>query len=165
VSIGAIRAALLEIEPKRAVYSARMLADTLSASVSQQRLSAVLLAVFAAATVLLAALGLYGVLSQLVIARRREIGVRMALGAHRAQIVASVAGQAATVTAAGAAAGVAAALVLTRFMSSLVFGVSTRDPVTFALVPVILCAVSALAALAPAHRAASVDPTQALRQE
>jgi len=164
-SIGAIRAAMIDIEPRRAVYGAQMLTDTLSASMSQQRLSAVLLTVFAATTVALAAMGLYGVLSQLVIARRREIGVRMALGARAAQVVASIARQAAAVTAVGMAAGIAASFGLARFMASMVFGITTRDPLTFALVPAVLAAVAAVATVVPARRAARVDPMQALRQD
>jgi putative ABC transport system permease protein len=164
VSIAEIRAALLEIEPKRAVYAARPLADTLSASISQQRLSAIMLALFAATTLLLAALGLYGVLSQLVTARRREIGVRMALGAGAPQIVASIAGQAALITTLGMAVGLAAALVLARFMATMVFGVATYDPLTFAATPVVLALVAAAAAIVPARRAAIVDPSIVLRE-
>jgi putative ABC transport system permease protein len=164
VSIGTIRAAMLEIEPKRAVYGTQPLTDTLAVAMSQQRLAAMLLAVFASSTLGLAAMGLYGVLSQLVTARRREIGVRIALGARAAQILASVVGQAALVTGLGIAAGVAASLVLARFMTSLVFGVTTHDPITFMFVPVALAAVAGVAAFVPARRAASVDPMRALRE-
>jgi predicted lysophospholipase L1 biosynthesis ABC-type transport system permease subunit len=164
VSLGAIRAALVEIEPKRAVYGSRTLTDTLSTSVSQQRLSTLLLALFAATTLLLAALGLYGVLSQFVAARRRDLGVRMALGARPSRIVASVVGRAAGVTGIGIAAGLAAAFAAARFMAALVFEITTHDPVTFALVPLMLAAVAAAASLAAATRAASIDPMQALRE-
>jgi ABC-type antimicrobial peptide transport system permease subunit len=160
-----IRAAMTEIEPKRAVYGAQALDDTLAASVAQQRLSATLLALFAATTLGLAAMGLYGVLSQLVTARRREIGVRLALGARSAQIVASVAAQAAAVTGVGIVVGLGGSFALARFMTTLVFGITTRDPVTFLAVPLVLAAVAAAAALVPARRAASVDPMQALRED
>jgi predicted permease len=165
ISLGMIRAAMTEIEPKRAVYGAQALDDTLAASVAQQRLSATLLALFAATTLGLAAMGLYGVLSQLVTARRREIGVRLALGARSAQIVASVAAQAAAVTGVGIVVGLGGSFALARFMTTLVFGITTRDPVTFLAVPLVLAAVAAAAALVPARRAASVDPMQALRED
>lgn len=162
---GTIRAALAEIEPRRAVYAVGTLTDTLSASMSRQKLAALLLAFFAATTLLLAAMGLYGVLSQFVTSRRREIGVRLALGAPAGRILASVMGQAAAVICVGVAAGLSAAFVLARFMASLVFGVTTHDPATFAVVPLLLATVAALAALFPARRATSVDPMQALRQD
>jgi putative ABC transport system permease protein len=161
----AIRAAMLEIEPNRALYSVQRLEDTLAESLTQHRLSAILLALFAATAVLLAAVGLYGVLAQLVSSRRREIGVRMAIGARPAQIVRSVIAQAATMTGAGLVVGLAGALALAQFMTSLVFGISPRDPVTFALVPFVLAIVAGLAAFIPARRAASIDPMKALREE
>jgi putative ABC transport system permease protein len=163
VSMTAVREALREIEPGRAVYAEHSLTNLLSTSLSPQRLNAILLALFAATALLLAALGLYGVLSQLVSARRREIGVRMALGARPARILSAVVAQAAALTGLGIAAGLCASLVLARFMANLVFGVSVRDPVTFVLVPLVLALVAALAALVPARRAARVDPMDVLR--
>jgi putative ABC transport system permease protein len=165
VSIAAIRAALLEIEPNRAVYSVRPLADTLSNSVSQRRLNTILLALFAAMALLLAAMGVYGVLSQLVAGRRREIGVRMALGARPVQILTSVVAQAALVTGFGIAAGLGGAIALARFMATLVFGINTRDLLTFAIVPLVLAVVAAAATFLPARRAATIDPMRALRED
>jgi putative ABC transport system permease protein len=165
VSIAMIRAAMLEVEPKRAVYGAEPLIETLAASMAQQRLSAFLLALFASTTLVLAGMGLYGVLSQLVTTRRREIGVRMALGARASQILASIAVQAALVTSAGIAIGLAASLALARFMTALVFGVTPHDPMTFTLVPLVLAAAAAVATLVPAQRAARVDPMRMLREE
>lgn len=164
-SVAAIRAALLATEPRRAMYGVAALSDTLSASISRQRITMNVLAAFASTALALAAMGLYAVLSELVAARRREIGVRLALGARPSQIVAAVAAQAATATFGGIAAGVAAAFALARFMAALVFGVTTYDPVTFTLVPVGLGVVAMVAALVPARRAVSVDPMEALRQE
>jgi putative ABC transport system permease protein len=164
-SLGEIRAALLEIEPQRAVYSVRSLTDALAQTTSQQWINTLLLALFAATALALAAMGLYGVLSQLVAARRREIGVRMALGARAGQILRSVVAQAATVTGAGIVAGLAGALVLTRFMTTLIFGIPAVDPLTFAVVPALLAAVALAAALIPARRAASIDPMRALRED
>jgi putative ABC transport system permease protein len=164
-SIAEIRAALLEVEPKRAMYSVRALTETLAQTTSQQRVNTLLLALFAATALALAAMGLYGVLSQLVAARRREIGVRMALGARAGQILRSVVAQAATITGAGIAAGLAAAFGLARFMTTLLFETPPVDPLTFAGVPVVLAAVALAAAVIPASRAASVDPMRALRED
>jgi putative ABC transport system permease protein len=163
-SMAEIRAALREIEPGRAVFDVKRLNDALSRSLSAQRTSTTLLALFAATALALAAMGLYGVLSQLVSSRRREIGVRVALGARPSQIVRAIAGPAAVLTVAGAAAGLAAAAALARFMSALVFGISPHDPLTFLAVPVVLGVVAAAAAIVPARRAARIDPMQALRE-
>jgi ABC-type antimicrobial peptide transport system permease subunit len=165
VGVAAIRDALRETEPQRAMYAVRPLAETVTESMSQQRLNAILLALFAATALLLAAVGLNGVMSQFVSARRREIGVRMALGARPAHILSTVAGQAAIVTVAGIVVGLAGALALGRTMATLVFGVSTRDPITFAIVPALLAIVATAATLVPARRAARVDPMVALRED
>jgi putative ABC transport system permease protein len=165
VSVGEIRAALKDAEPHRAMYAVSPLIETLSLSMSRQRLSAILLALFAGTAALLAAMGLYGVMSQLVAARRREIGVRLALGARASQIVAAVAAQAAMVTLAGIVVGLAGAFALARFLSTLVFGISAHDPVTFGIVPIVLALVAAAAAFVPARRAATVDPMHALRED
>ena len=164
-SLRTIRTALAEIEPARAMYAVRSLDESLADSKAQRRLNTILLTLFAATALLLASMGLYGVLSQLVVARRREIGVRMALGARPSQILTSVVGQAAVVTGTGVAVGLAGAFILTRFMSALVFGVSARDPLTFALVPVVLSVVAGIATSVPAHRAARIDPMRALRDD
>jgi putative ABC transport system permease protein len=164
-SMSAIREALREIEPKRAIYSVTPLDDVLADSVSQQRLNTLLLTVFAVTALLLAAVGLYGTLSQFVSQRRREIGLRMALGAQPRQVLAQVVGHGAIVTAIGIAAGLAGALALSRLMATLVFGIPSRDPVTFAVVPLVLAAMAAAATIAPARRAIRVDPMEALRDD
>jgi predicted permease len=163
VSIGQIRAALREIEPNRAVYAVSPLGEMIARSLSQERLNTILIVLFGAMALFLAAMGLYGVLSQLVSSRRREIGVRMALGARPTHIVTSVVAQAATVAGCGIIVGVVGALVLARFMTTLVFGIPARDPLTFAIVPVLLGAVAILTALVPARRAARIDPMTSLR--
>jgi predicted permease len=165
VSMAAIRAAIREIEPARAVYAARPLEEFLAESIAQPRLNAILLSLFAWTTLLLAALGLHGVLSQVVASRRREIGLRMALGARPAQILVSIVAQAATVTGLGIAAGVGAAAALAHLMASLVFGITPRDPLTFAAAPVVLAIVAAAASIVPARRASAVDPMAALRDD
>jgi len=164
-SVAAIRAALFDIEPKRAIYAVQTLDETLARSVSQQRLNTILLSVFAATALLVAALGVYGVLSQVVAGQRRDIGIRMAVGARASQVVASILAQAGAMTAAGVAAGLAGASVLVRLMAALVFDVATHDLLTFVTVPVLLALVAAAAAALPARRAASVDPMHALRDE
>jgi ABC-type antimicrobial peptide transport system permease subunit len=100
-----------------------------------------------------------------VASRRREIGLRMALGARPAQILGSVIGQAAVMTALGIAVGVAGAAALAELTASLVFGITPRDPLTFALAPIVLAIVAAIASIAPARRAAAVDPMWALRED
>lgn len=162
-SLAAIRSALREIEPGRAMYVVRPLDGLIAESLAQPRLNTILLGLFAAMALALAAMGLYGVLTQLVAARTREIGVRIALGAAPGRIVRSIAGQAATVTAVGIVCGLAGAIGLARSMSTLVFDISVRDPVTFTVVPLVLAAVAAVAALVPARRASRVDPVDALR--
>jgi putative ABC transport system permease protein len=164
-SVAAVRAALAEIEPQRAIYAVRPLEETLARTIAQQRLNTMLLSVFAATSMLVAALGVYGVLSQMVAGQRRQIGVRLALGARRAQILGSIFAQAAAMTATGTIAGLAGAGALSRTMATLVVGISTHDPITFVAVPLVLAAVAAVAALVPARRAAAIDPMQALRDD
>lgn len=158
-----IRAALHAIEPARAVFAVHPLEELLERSTSQQRINTYLLVAFAMMALLLAVMGLYGVLSQVVAGRRREIAVRMALGAQPARILTSVVGHAAGVAAIGVVVGLVAAAVATRFMSSLVFGISTSDPMTFVVVPLVLAAVAVATALVPARRAARVEPMEVLR--
>jgi len=158
-----IRAALHEIEPARAVFAVRSLDELIADSTSQQRINTYLLVAFAVMALSLAAMGLYGVLSQVVAGRRREIAVRLALGAQPTRIVTSIVGHAAAVAGVGVVAGLAAAAIATRFMSSLVFDISTRDPITFILVPLVLAAVALTTALIPARRAATVEPMEVLR--
>jgi predicted lysophospholipase L1 biosynthesis ABC-type transport system permease subunit len=161
-TMAGIREAIREIEPQRAVYGASTLTETLSESLSQPRLNTILLALFAVTALLLAAVGLYGMLAHFVSQRRREIGVRMALGARPGQVLAEVARHGALITGIGVALGLAGALALARVMETLVFGVPTRDPLTFAVVPVVL---AAAATIIPARRAARVHPMEALRED
>jgi ABC-type antimicrobial peptide transport system permease subunit len=147
------------------MYAVRPLNALISASTSQRRVKTILLTLFASTALLLAAMGLYGVLSQLVASRTREIGVRMALGARAGQILALVARQAAAVTALGIAAGLGGGFALARLMGTLVFGISPRDPLTFVAVPILLACVAAVTAYVPARRAARLDPVNALRIE
>jgi ABC-type antimicrobial peptide transport system permease subunit len=124
-----------------------------------------LLTVFAATAILLACIGLYGTLSYLGRLRQREVGVRLALGAMRNQIVAQFAFQGVRVATIGCAAGLAVGLGMTHFIGSMLYGVSTLDPVTYASVICLMLAVAACASLVPALRASRVEPVQVLRQD
>lgn len=132
---------------------------------AQPKFQASLLSLFAALGVLLAAVGLYAGISYLVIQRTREIGVRMALGATKGDVAAMVLRQAGRWTVVGIALGVAGAIALSRFVETLLFGVPARDPVTLALVALLLAAVALVAAWVPARRAMAVDPMEAIRHE
>jgi putative ABC transport system permease protein len=132
---------------------------------SRTRFIAVLLGLFAGLALLLAGIGIYGVMAYSVAARTREIGVRMALGARGADVLKLVMGQGMMLALAGVALGLLASVALTRTMQSLLFGVSATDPATFAVIALLLIAVALLACYAPARRATQVDPLTALRQE
>jgi putative ABC transport system permease protein len=139
--------------------------QALSDSVAQPRFRTLLLAAFAAVAVLLAAIGVYGVIAYSVAQRTHEIGMRMALGARRSDVLRLIVGQGAGLALAGIGIGLAGALALTRLLANLLFGVSATDPLTFILVPLLLAAVALAASLIPAHRAASIDPHVALKYE
>ena len=124
-----------------------------------------LLAVFAGIALLLASVGIYGVLSYLVGRRTQEIGVRMALGAQRLDVLRMILSDGARMALVGIGIGLAAALALTRFMASMLFGVKPTDPITFLGVSLLLCAIALLACYVPARRAMKVDPIEALRYE
>jgi len=135
------------------------------ASVGQRKLSMILLGVFSGIAMLLASIGIYGVMSYSVTQRTRELGIRMALGAARSRVLALVVGQGMLLTGSGVVIGLFAAFGLTRFLSSQLFGVGATDPFTFAAVSILLIAVSTLATLLPAMRATRVNPVVALRDE
>jgi putative ABC transport system permease protein len=160
-----IRAALKEIEPQRAVYAATTIAAALGETTAQSRLVTILLSLFAAIALMLVVIGVYGLLAQFVTQQRREIGLRMALGAQPRQVFTQVVRHSVTLTIAGVLIGMAGAFALSRVMSSLVFQVSPRDPVTFAVAPAILGFIIGAATVLPARRAAKVDPIVALRYE
>ena len=141
------------------------LPSLLASSLGRPRLLALLLSVFAAIGVLLSVVGLYGVVAVRVRQREREIGIRMALGATAQHVAAGVVRHGLLQTAVGVLVGLPAAFGLTRFMESVVFGVTTRDPITFGALPVLLGAVAALACYLPARRAARVDPVVAIRTD
>jgi putative ABC transport system permease protein len=134
-------------------------------AVARQRFSMLLLGVFAGLALVLAAVGIYGVMSYSVAQRTREIGIRMALGAQRSDVLKMTVGQGLRLVLTGMAIGLAAAFVLTRVMATLLFGVSPTDPFTFVTISIVLVSVAALASYVPALRATRVDPMFALRYE
>ncbi|HZM90095.1 MAG TPA: FtsX-like permease family protein, partial [Blastocatellia bacterium] len=147
------------------VYALKPMTEYLHDSLSRRRFNLVLLSIFAAVALLLAAVGIYGVISFSVAQRTHEIGIRMAIGAHASSILRLVIGQAMVLTLSGIALGITAAFALTRLMESLLFEVSTTDPLTFAVIALILAGVALAASLVPALRATKVDPMVALRYE
>jgi putative ABC transport system permease protein len=162
---GAAREAIRALDPNVPVRDVRTLDAVLAESVAPARWSTTLLGVFAAVALVMAALGVFGVLSFLVTQRTRELGIRIALGAAPAAVRRMVVGQGVGLVAAGLALGVAGAIALTRLMASLLYGVSATDPVTYAGVAAVLVGVAVLASYLPARRATRVDPMIALRAD
>jgi putative ABC transport system permease protein len=156
---------LHELEPSLTVFDIQTMSDRMSASMARQRFAMTMLGMFAAFAMLLAVVGIYGVMSHLVAQGSHDIGVRMALGADRGGILLMVLRQGTELTIAGVVAGLIGAVALTRVMASLLFGVSSTDVVTFAVVPVVLIATALVATYIPALRATRVEPTVALREE
>lgn len=162
---GSVRQAFLDIDPNQSVYDVKTLQQVVSDSVSQPRFYTLLLGIFASVALVLAAVGIYGVMNNSVSQRIHEIGIRLALGAQHSDILKMVVGQGMLLALIGVAVGLAAALILTRVMESLLFGVSTRDLETFLIIPLVLAAIAFLSSYIPARRATRVDPMVALRYE
>ena len=154
-----------QLDPSLPLTETQTLDELIARAVSPQRFNTWLLSTFAISALLLAALGLYGLLASIVAARTREIGVRVALGAQRNDVVRLIASQGIRLIAAGLALGLIAAMLVTRFLQSLLFGVRPLDPLTFASVSAVLLIVGLLATVVPAWRATTIDPVRALRSE
>jgi putative ABC transport system permease protein len=158
-----LRAAVKALDPEVPVYAIRTLEDLVSDRTAQRRLAVTLITVFAAVALLLAAVGIYGVMSYAVAQRTQEIGIRMALGAEREHILRMVLRHGTLMALTGVALGLAGAFGLARLITSLLFQISATDPPTFSVVPLLLIAVAVLACYVPARRATRVDPLVALR--
>jgi putative ABC transport system permease protein len=161
----AIRSEVLKLDKEQPTTNFKTLNEFFSVSIAQQRFSVVLLGVFAVVALVLSAVGIYGVLSYAVTQRTHEIGIRVALGAGRRDVLRLVVGQGMLLAVIGVAGGLGAAFALTRLMASLLFGVTATDAVTFVSVASLLLAVALLACYIPARRATKVDPLVALRYE
>ncbi|MGH9734992.1 MAG: ADOP family duplicated permease [Candidatus Acidiferrales bacterium] len=160
-----VRRAVQGIDPRVVVYGVSTMDEVVASSFAARRFSMILLGIFAALALVLSCVGIYGVISYLVGQRTHEIGVRMALGAQRQDVMRLVLGHGARMTLIGIAIGVIAALGLTRLMAGELFGVTAHDPVTFFAVAIVLVIVALIASYVPARRAMRVDPVIALRHE
>jgi putative ABC transport system permease protein len=162
---GPVRSQILALDNDQPVSGIRSMEGMVSASIAQPRFYLLLLSIFAALALVLATVGIYGVLSYSVTQRMHEIGIRMALGAKQSDVIKLVVGQGMMLALVGVAIGLVSAFVFTRLMSSMLYGVSATDPVTFAALALLLTAVALLASYIPARRATKVDPMIALRYE
>ena len=165
VSAGSIETAIRELDRSVPVFNDRTVDEVMREASSRRRVAAIVLSAFAAAAVLLAAIGLYGVVAQSVAERRREIGVRLAIGATDGRIVGMFLRQGLVVVTIGITCGVLASVAAARSLTTLVFGVTATDPATLATVAALLTAVTLVACYMPAYSATRVDPVEALRLE
>jgi putative ABC transport system permease protein len=160
-----VRNQVYSLDSSLALFNVRTMQEVISRSMTDTNYQSLLLSSFALLALLLTSVGIYGVMAYMVTQRTHEIGIRLALGAHRREILRLILHQGAQLTLTGVGFGVAGALVLTRFLSSLLFGIQSRDPFTFVVVTTGLAAVALLASYIPAGRATKVDPMVALRYE
>jgi putative ABC transport system permease protein len=163
--VAAVRSAVSSVDSDQPLYNIKTMDEVLSNSMAPQRFSTWMLGIFAAIAMVLAATGIYGVMSYSVSQRTHEIGIRMALGASRGDVLKMVTGRGMVLTSIGVVIGLGAAFGVTQWMSSLLFGVTATDVVTFVSIPLILVIVALVACFIPARRATKIDPIQALRYE
>jgi putative ABC transport system permease protein len=163
--VGSVREIIREVDPDQPISNIATMSEVLGDEAAPRRMGMIMLAAFAGLALLLASLGIYGVLAYFVNQHTNEIGVRMALGATQRNILGLVLKKGMGLTLLGVGIGLAASFALTRLMSSLLFGVKASDPLTFVAVPLLLAAVALLACLIPARKATKVDPMIALRYE
>ena len=163
--ISSVRSAMHEVDRDLPLYGIKTVDDVIGESVAPQRLNMLLLGIFAGLALVLAAVGLYGVISYSVSQRTREIGIRIALGASHQSVLRLVVSQGISLALIGVAIGIIASLFLTKLMATLLFGVSVTDPITFVAISLLLIGVTTVASIVPARRAMKVDPMVALRYE
>lgn len=163
--VATVRSQVQKLDPDLAVFNVKTMQDLVGGSLAQPRFRTLLLAVFAAVALVLAAIGLYGVIAYGVSQRTNELGVRMALGAQRGDVLKLVVGQGAGLALLGIAIGLPAGLALMRIISRLLFGVNASDPLTFAATAAVILLIALGASYLPALRAIQVDPVIALRYE
>jgi putative ABC transport system permease protein len=163
--ISAVRDRVMSLDADLPLYSIRTMNERLAESVAPQRFTLLLMSIFAIVAIALAAIGIYGVMSYNIAQRTHEIGIRMAIGAKTSDVLKMFVRQGMVLAASGMAIGLGAALALTRLMTSLLYGVSVRDPLTFFIVILLLAIVALAACYIPARRAMKVDPMVALRYE
>ena len=163
--LAALRDAVQFVDPMEPLYSMATMSDVIDTTVAPRRTNTILLALFGSLAVVLAAVGVFAVLSYGVEQRRREIGVRVALGAQRGDVVGLVVRQGVALAGVGALIGLAAAFVVSRFVASMLYAVSPRDPFVFVGSAAVIAVVALAATLGPAVRATAVDPLTALREE
>jgi len=164
-ALGAVRSAVRGVDADLPLANVNTMETLVEQSTGPRRFSMLLIGTFAGLAVLLASIGLYGVMSYTVTQRTRELGVRVALGAGAREVMGLVLGQGARLAVTGVAIGLVAAVALTRVMQGMLFGISATDPVTFTMIPLLLVAVALVASYIPARRAMKVDPIEALRSE
>jgi putative ABC transport system permease protein len=163
--VAAVRAAIADVDRRLAIAEVQPMSAFVDKAMAPVRFTATLIGIFAVVAVVLAGVGLYGVLSTIVRQRTAEIGMRMVFGAPRASILHLVVGEGLRLSAAGIVAGLAGAFAVTRIMSSMLVGVQPTDPVTFAIIVLLFTVVAATASWLPARRASRLDPMNAIREE
>jgi ABC-type antimicrobial peptide transport system permease subunit len=161
----AVRGVVRSINANQPVYEVMTMEERLAQAIAPRRLNLILLGAFAGLALLLAAVGIYGVMSYVVSQRSHEIGVRMALGAQRGDILQLIINQGMLLVGGGVAVGIIAAFALTRSLRSLLYGIGPQDPITFLIAPLVLLGIALLACWFPARRATKADPMLALRCE
>ena len=163
--VSGLREAAERVDSSAVVYGVKPVQEIVARSIATQQLAMMLLSVFSLLALVLSAIGIYGVISYLAGQRTKEIGVRMAMGATSADVLRLVLGDGMRLTLVGVGIGVVAALGLTRLITKMIYGVGATDPITFAVVAILLTGVALFACYIPARRAMRVDPIIALRYE